>query len=87
MIISCTDYFSLQYCLTDVFLWCTVERGACFTLVVALGFPSHHVFVLSLFADEVFTVATAICGLANTNTLLKVKFKLGNSDACARSDD
>lgn len=79
MIISCTDYFRLQYCLTDVFLWCTIEREACFTLVVVLGFPSHDIFVLSLFADEVSTVATAICGLTNTNTLLKVKFRVGNS--------
>lgn len=51
--------------------------------MVVLAFPSHDIFVLSLFADEVSTVAAAICGLANTNTLLKVKFELGNSDACA----
>lgn len=74
MIISCTDYFRLQYSLTDVFLWCTIERGACFTLVVVLGFPSHDIFALSLFADEISTVATAIYGLENTNTLLKVRF-------------
>lgn len=85
VIISCTDYFRLQYYLTDAFLWCTVERGACFTLVVVLGFPTHDIFVLSLFDVEVSTVATAICGLANTNTLLKVKVRLGNSDASAHT--
>lgn len=51
--------------------------------MVVLAFPSHDISVLLLFAGEVSTVATAICGLANTNTLLKVKFELGNSDACA----
>lgn len=67
-------------------MWCTIEIGACFTLVVILDFPSCDIFILSLFADEISTVTTAICGLANTNTLLKVKFKLGNSDACAHID-
>lgn len=77
MIISCTDYFRLQYCLTDVFLWYGIEIGGCFTLVVVLSFPSGDIFVLSLFTNEVSTVATVICGFANTNTLFKVKFKLG----------
>lgn len=77
MIISCTDYFRLQYCLTDVFLWYSVEIGGCFTLVVVLSFPSGDIFVLLLFANEVSTVATVICGFANTNNPLKVKFKLG----------
>lgn len=54
--------------------------------MVVLFFPSHDISVLSLFADEVSTVATAICSVANTNTLLKVKFKLGKSDACAHID-
>lgn len=54
--------------------------------MVILGFPSCGIFILSLFADEISTVTTAICGLANTNTLLKVEFKLGNSDACAHID-
>lgn len=77
VIISCTDYFRLQYCLTDVFLWYGIEIGGCFTLVVVLSFPSGDIFVLSLFTNEVSTVATVICGFANTNTLFKVKFKLG----------
>lgn len=44
---------------------------------MVLSFPSGDIFVLSLFTNEVSTVATVICGFANTNTLSKVKFKLG----------
>lgn len=40
------------------------------------GIPSRGIFAWSLFAYEVSTVATVICGFANTITLLKVKFKL-----------
>lgn len=49
VIISCTDYFSLQHCLTDVFLWYGVEVRECLTLVVLLSFPFGDSFVS--FAD------------------------------------
>lgn len=64
VIISCTDYFSLQYCLTDVFLRYSIEIGGCFTLVMLLSSPSGDIFLVALFANEFSAVASVICGFA-----------------------